>query len=214
MTEISNAYCTYEDVKDRVLILTSDNTYDSSIASAAVESSRLVDIFLMPYVTTPLTGNDLTSQVAAITADFTASIFKRRMFPEEMKVRGPMEPTQLDTIDATGWFAMAVSKIERYIRNKFILKDTVVGNTAHNPDTYILLLEKGIITGKEARTFINNATTIALKRTEDITKTIVTTANETVIRNVTEHIGTYKKQKSFTFVSGKDKDSEGYKKDS
>ena len=206
-----NAYCSNAAVKERILILEADNSYDAALDSAILEASRLVDIFLMPYVTTPLTGNDVTTQIAAITADFGASIFKRRMMPTEMQIRGPMEPTQLNEVNASGWFAIAIRKIEMYIRSKYVLA-TTIGNTAHNPDIYVTLLEKGVITGKEARAFINNATELVLKRTEDITKTLVTVDNETIIKDVTEHIGKYTKQKKFVFVQGTSSDEEGYEK--
>jgi hypothetical protein len=190
-------YADINDVKDRMLILTTDTSYDDSINLAITEASRLVDVFLKPYTTVPLTTYD--DNISALTADFAASIFKRRTTPQETKIRGTLQPDMLNDIDGTGWFALGLRKIEQYIKSYYILSE-VVGNTAHNPDIFTKLFKDGIITGKEARAFINAATEVAntiidtitktlnLTETDIITKTLIDTQTLTKTRELTDTI--------------------------
>jgi hypothetical protein len=206
-----NEYCEKGPVKDRVLINPSDTSYDDALDVAIEEASRLVDIFLKPYVDTiPL--EDWNDQISAITADFSASIFKRRMLPDEVKIPGSLQPDQMNEINAQGWFGQGIRKIEMYIKSYYTLAVAVIGNIVHNPDIYISLFEKGIITGKEARNFISTDFAIANKRIDDVTKTL--TETDTITKTLTTH-ETHdkyitKKQKSFAFVEG-NPDDEGYK---
>jgi hypothetical protein len=307
---MSNPYCDKDMVKDRMLIVLSDTSYNDALDVAIEEASRLVDVFLKPYTTVPLTdivyedatqtntqsespvelklsdeitvaktyivqyllgGNNVTTsygqiyingapvgtlnevvtnfqpfseeiicsagdiiqifgyvsgssgqwcivknfkvtevslndQIAAITADFAASMFKRRMLPDDVKIRGALQPDMINEIDSSGWFAQGVRKIEQYIKSYYTLAQTV-GNTAHNPDIYLNLFKSGIITGKEARAFINTASAIALTKIDTITRT------ETIIRteDVTKTEYNTKKQKSFSFI--KSDGNDGYEDD-
>jgi len=186
-------YCGIDDIKVRVLIALNDTQYDDALNNAANEATSLVDVFLTPYATTPLTNP--TGTIVDITADFGASIFKRRMFPQEVELRGPQTLAGLDTLtqmDATGWFALGLKKLEVYIRNAYVLvKDQMT--SVYNPEIYIELFQRGLITGKEARelvTNLSNNSTIYIKRIEEIQEYKT------------------KKQKSFVWVKS-DKDS-GY----
>lgn len=187
---MADDYCSIDLVKDRMLIDTGDSSFDGPLGVAITEASRLVDIFLKPYVTVPLTT--IAAQVEAITADFAASIFKRRMMPAEVGIRGALQPDQINEITAEGWFAQGIKKIEQYIKSFYTLAQTI-GNTAHNPDMYITLFERGIITGKEARAFINTESAIASKRIEELcrTETLYRTREltDTIIEDVTKSLG-------------------------
>ena len=148
-------YCNIDLIKDRLLI--NEGTYDTGLEAAGDEASRLVDIFLKPYTTVPLTTVD--DQIEIITADFAASIFKRRMMPESPKITNQLTPEGLNQIEATGWFAQGIKKIQEYIKSYYTLAQ-IVGNSAHNPAIYTQLFKNGLITAKEARAFINASTTI------------------------------------------------------
>jgi len=191
------SYCLKDAVKDRMLIATADTSYDTALDTAITEASRLVDIFLKPYTTVPLTS-PYPDQISAITADFSASIFRRRMMPDDVKVRGTLRPDQMGEMDAVGWFAQGIKKIEEYIKSYYTLQVTVIGNIVHNPDIYITLFEKGIITAKEARTFLSTDFAIANKRVDDITKTETITTTQTT--HIIEDEYRTKKQKSFAFI--------------
>ena len=175
----SNVYCTKDAVKDRMLVLTSDTTYDTSFDNAIAEASALVDIFLKPYVTVPLSTYD--SNITNLTADFAASIFKRRWMPSEVTVRGTLQPDMINDVDGTGWFALGLRKVEQYIKSYYVLAETL-GNTAHNPDIFMSLFKQGLITGKEARNFINAVSTIANTVIDTITKTLDVTESQTLTK--------------------------------
>jgi hypothetical protein len=204
---MSNPYCDKDMVKDRMLIVLSDTSYNDALDVAIEEASRLVDVFLKPYLTDPEPPLETPDdQIKAITADFAASMFKRRMLPDDVKIRGALQPDMINEIDSSGWFAQGVRKIEQYIKSYYTLAQTV-GNTAHNPDIYLNLFKSGIITGKEARAFINTASAIALTKIDTITRT------ETIIRteDVTKTEYNTKKQKSFSFI--KSDGNDGYEDD-
>lgn len=200
---ISGSYVYLEDVKERLLIQSTDTTYDAAISKVALEATYLVDSILYYYTASleetntknPIywrtqvltlintgfvicTSSDIgkyvkddgveigtlltydntlrkwwikttstilvnsvmsitngtgagTAQanssmdalppiISAIAADFTASIFKRRMFPDEVKIRGDFIPPTEDTmIDAQGWYALAFKKIQSFIRSTY-----------------------------------------------------------------------------------------------
>ena len=215
-------YCSIDDIKQRMLIESNDTQYDDALNNAANEASELVDIFLKPYeATLPLESPD--NQIVAITADFGASIFKRRMLPEEVGIRGPSiiaggGTDTLTQMDATGWFALALKKMEQYIRNTYVLVRNQI-TSIHNPEIYADLYRRGLITGQECRDFLNNAVAVYSKRIDDITKTIAT--NETIVIDKNETVSTYetKRQKSIAFISGGEvitgeNNANGYQKDS
>jgi hypothetical protein len=204
---MTDMYCDIGQIKTRMLILPADTSYDDALNEAANEASRMVDLFLKPYIDVPL--NDADDQIAAITADFGASLFKRRMIPEEMKIRGALQPDMNNEIDASGYFAQAIRKLELYIKSYYTLAqeavneatvDNVTVYTTHNPDIFLALFEKGLITGKEARDFINKPVNIVTKKIDELerttteTKTIISTKNDTVSEYHT------KRQKKFAFI--------------
>ena len=131
-------YCSQADVIDRTLILTADvvsGKYQSAIDYAINEASRTVDDFLLPYYPagglpfnghlpeqTSTVGNGNASvpdQIVIVTADFAASIFKRRLNPNELRIRGGMQPDMINDVDGTGWFAMALKKLQEFIKATF-----------------------------------------------------------------------------------------------
>ena len=211
---MANSYCDKAVVKDRLLIASADTSYDTALDQAIAEASRMIDIFLKPYTSIPIpdAGGVTTAdaQIQQITGDFSASIFKRRMVPNEVTLRGSMLPNAMDIVsemDASGWFAIGIRKLELYIKSFYTLAETI-GITVHNPDIWINLLQKGVITGKEAREGIKGVSDIALKQVENLDKTIVETRTETLTKtdsitatkDLTETQYVTKKQKSFAFV--------------
>jgi len=181
------AYCSIDDVKDRLLIATSDTSYDTALNNAINEASVVCDMFLRAYTTVPLTS-PYPDEVRYASADIAASIFKRRMMPEDVTLRGALQPDQLNQMDATGWFALGIRKLEQYIKSKYIIQDKTLQNTIYNPELYIELFNRGLITGAEVRQFIVNP---------DV--------------KIVEHKETYQysRQKSFKVVKGKE-DSDEY----
>ena len=180
-------YCDITLLKDRLLIAVNDTQYDDALNNAVNEASRLVDLFLKPYTNVPL--NDADEQIEAITADFGASIFKRRMLPDEVRMRGTdiLQP-DLGAVDATGWFALALRKIEQYIKNYYVLTQAFAenGNVVHNPRIYLQLLKEGIITGKEAREMMNKATAELSTEIQEICRTLTTDEVVTLTKDVTD----------------------------
>jgi hypothetical protein len=169
MTAISNAYPTMEQMYDRLGMVTGDGK-DTQIQSAAVTASRLVDTFLKPYVTVPLTGT-VPDQVMDLTADIGASMYKRILYPTEMHLLGKLTPDTRSQISmATGWMALGISKLQEYIRSFYTLAQTV-GTTLYNQNVFNQLAKDGIITTKEARAFINAANIIVKTEQETLTKT-------------------------------------------
>jgi hypothetical protein len=188
-------YCTANQVKERMLIDSTDTAYDVAIASAITEASEsLVDVLLKPYTTVPLTSPDAI--IGYITADFAASIFKRRMVPDEVKMRGTLSPDGLNDVDASGWFALGWSKLEKYIKS-YYTQAQAVGVTLHNPDIILNLVSKGLLLPVEGRKLINDSTNAViaqmekLERTETLTttKTATNTITDTIHKNITDVIG-------------------------
>jgi hypothetical protein len=150
------AYCSIDDVKDRLLIATGDTTYDTALNNAVNEASTVCDMFLRAYTTVPL-SSPYPDEVRYATADIGASIFKRRMMPEDVTLRGALQPDQLNQMDATGWFALGIRKLEQYIKSKYVIQDKALQSTIYNPELYIELFNRGLITGAEVRQFIVNS---------------------------------------------------------
>jgi len=181
------AYCSIDDVKDRLLIATTDTSYDTALNNAVNEASIVCDMFLRAYTTVPLTS-PYPDEVRYASADIAASIFKRRMMPEDVTLRGALQPDQLNQMDATGWFALGIRKLEQYIKSKYIIQDKALQNTIYNPELYIELFNRGLITGAEVRQFIVSP---------DV--------------KIVEHKETYQysRQKQFKVIKGKE-DSDEY----
>jgi hypothetical protein len=221
-TQISNSYCYIEDIKDRMLIQVTDTSYDTALNSAAVEASRIVDTFLKPYTTVPLTGT-IDPPIFVFTADIAASVFKRRMFPEDVALEGTLTPDEMQKVTARGWFAQGITKLEQYIKAYFVFSTafTENGNAVHNPRLYLELFRKGVITGKEARTLMGQANEELVHEYKELCKTITTDENYNIAKTVADTERAYhtKKQRSFAFISSNtrnDKSSmqDGYQVDS
>jgi hypothetical protein len=199
-------YCDPTYVKDRVIISTSNTNYDTYLTNAIVEASRLVDMFLTPYITVPLTGT-IPDPIIFITADFAASIFKRRYIPNEAKIRGANTPDFLGDVDATGWFALGMKKMLDYIRVTYGIgaqgiNPAQTNAVTVNPDIYMGLYAKGILTLQEARQYMANATSTVR---EALDKVFTTTKldMESLTKLTTHRIYITKKQNSFGFIKGK-----------
>lgn len=199
-------YCAIADVQDRGLISTSNSNYNTAITNAIIEASRLVDTFLTPYITVPLTGT-APDAIIYITADFAMSIFKRRYTPAEAKVRGPLQPDMINDVDGTGWFALGLKKILDYIKSTYGLGSVGTPNSPENtgiminPEIYKDLFAKGIITLQEARKFMANAVSAV---NEVINKMFTTNDTKTISYLETQNIHyPTKAQHSFGFIHGK-----------
>ena len=179
------AYCSIDDVKDRLLIATSDTSYDTALNNAINEASVVCDMFLRAYTTVPLTS-PYPDEVRYASADIAASIFKRRMMPEDITLRGALQPDQLNQMDATGWFALGIRKLEQYIKSKYVVQDKpFTSNTVYNPEIYIDLMSKGVITPAEARQYVTGATQATVKELKDVIITLTQTINTTQTLNDT-----------------------------
>jgi hypothetical protein len=204
------SYCTDTTaIKQRLLIQNADTSYDSAINDSIIEASRLVDIFLKPYVSVPL--DTVPDQIAHITADFTCSVFKRRLNPQEVTLRGTLQPDMINDIDGTGWFALALRKLEQYIKSYYTLAQSPIGTSSiYNPVIYLDLFQRGLITGKEARQYMASNYSIVTQEIQTLTKTLT----ETITRTATDTEVEYhtKTQHKFTFVES-DKDG-GYEEQS
>ena len=173
-------YCAIADVKDRLLIKTADSSYDTAMTNAIIEASRTIDIFLKPYTDVPLQYT-VPDPVIIIAADLAASIFKRRLVPSEVKIRGAMQPDMINDIDGTGWFALAFKKLLDYIKNYYALVEQPdASDVVYNPDVFKELFIKGILTLKEARAYMGNAAaTIKNILDEVVTRTETRTLTDT-----------------------------------
>jgi hypothetical protein len=167
MTDYNPEYCSIYLVKERLLINGDDYTYDDALHTAVQEASRVCDMFLRAYTDVPLQPTVVKQsgcetvyvyyyEIQQATADIAASIFKRRMMPEDVTLRGALQPDQLNQMDATGWFALGIRKLEQYIKSKYVIQDKALQSTIYNPDLYIELFNRGLITGAEVRQFIVN----------------------------------------------------------
>jgi hypothetical protein len=179
------AYCSIDDVKDRLLIATNDTSYDTALNNAVNEASVVCDMFLRAYTSVPL-SSPYPDEVRYATADIASSIFKRRMMPEDVTLRGALQPDQLNQMDATGWFALGIRKLEQYIKSKYVVQDKpFTSNTVYNPEIYIDLMSKGVITPAEARQYVTGATQATVKELKDVITTLTQTINTTQTLNDT-----------------------------
>jgi nucleoid DNA-binding protein len=190
-----SAYAALNDMKDRLLITLSDTQYDDALNTANNEASAIVDTFLSPYVpfvdgagnnqeALPLNSADV--QIQIITADIAVSVFKRRMMPEDITIKGQMiTPDNQHEMEARGWFGQGIQKLETYIRSYCVLAQEV-GNIVHNPEVYMNLYKKGIITAKEAREFVDGCTAISNYILETLTKHITDTETIDITKALNE----------------------------
>ena len=163
---VETGYCDHDLIKERLLIESTDETYDAELDSAAVEASRLIDIYLTPYTTVPL-GGDIPEQILYICADFAASIFKRRMMPSEVNIRGQLSPEGGNVIEASGWWALALKKLEEYIKSTYHLADKAfTWSTVQDPDVVLRALDRRVIGIAEARALLKAMTSDTTSKTE------------------------------------------------
>ena len=151
-------YCATEDITNRLLIRDDDvSQYQVDIDYAIIEASRMVDIFLKPYITVPISGT-VPDQVVIVTADFASSIFKRRYIPDDVKIKGALQPDMINDVDGTGWFAVGLKKLLDFIKSYYALSgnEPVSEGVLTNPDVFKLLFAQGMITLKEARAYMAN----------------------------------------------------------
>ena len=201
------AYCDIDLIKNRLLIEITDEQFDDNLEDAADEASTVVDMYLKPYEETlPLADPD--DMIQHITADFASGIFKRRLNPDEIKLRGSLQVDMINDVDGSGWFAVAFKRLQDYIKVNYTLA-VEIGNTVHNPDTYIKLLKDGVLTPKEAREFIRNASSIANTEIDTIVSTKSIT--ETVTKVIREDTYKTNRQNSFGFVESDPTDRDAYK---
>ena len=150
-------YCEVSDVKERMLVESADNSYDDSIDSTITEASRLVDLYLTPYTTVPL--DVIPDIIKYITADFASSIFKRRMMPNEVKLRNQQIIEGMGDLDAGGWYAIGKSKLDAYIRSTYALEDTeFTWTSCTDPNQVLTALKSGAVTTSEARAILKAMT--------------------------------------------------------
>jgi hypothetical protein len=228
MTMINDTtpYCDKVDVKERLLIKSVDTSYDTALDNAIIEASRTIDTFLKPYEEVPLQYT-VPDQIVIIAGDLSSSIFKRRLVPSEVKVRGALQPDMINDIDGTGWFALALKKILDYIKAFYALAVTPDNDSVMvNPNVYKELFMKGILTLKEARDYMGDTDsaikealikTLTVTQTLTDTKTTTLTQTDTVTKDITETMYPTKRQKAFGFTSGRstaDNVGAGYGKDS
>lgn len=203
-------------IKDRMLINTTDNSYGpngsgtSPLEKAAVEASRLMDLFLKPYVTVPFTTFPLDAILQMICADFAASIFKRRQFPSEQSMKPSLQPDMINDVEGTGWFAVGLKRLQDYIKTVYALGVSVPSSVS-NPAIYAQLYKDGSITLKELRSYLADPNAAITQRLQEI-KTMNHSLVDLISRDLTESTYEYSKKKSFVFISS-DSDS-GYKVDS
>jgi len=150
----AEGYCTRDMIKERMLIESADDSYNDALDSAAVEASRLIDLYLTPYCVVPL-GGDVPAQIEYICADFATSIFKRRMMPDEVKLQGQLQADNLSQMEATGWYAIAKSKLDEYIKVTYNLADKAfTWSSCTDPAIILNALDKRVITVAEARALL------------------------------------------------------------
>ena len=225
-------YCGIPDVVDRLLIKSVDVTnLTTSLNYAIVEASRLVDTFLFPYVTSLPFATQPPDQIIIATADFAASVFKRRYTPSEARTRGSLQPDMINDVDGTGWFALGLKKVQEFIKDYYALKSQVpqTGDIFFNPEVFKGLFARGLLTAQEARKYMadTNATiqtkineimtstktvslteTDIINKTETLSKSDTTTLSQTdtISKTITELKYPTKKQNSFGFIAGADND--------
>jgi hypothetical protein len=202
-------YCSGADVTNRLLLKQIDvQSYTPELNYSIVEASRMVDTFMKPYEPNIPSNWNLTNsstppdQIVIITADFAASIFKRRWYPNEVKARGPLQPDMINDVDGTGWFALGLKKVLDFIKDFYALNVNWQGAktaTLINPEIFRDLFAKGVITLQEARAYMSN-TNAAI--TQALNKIITENITTTELKYHT------KKQHAFGFVAGNNNDEQ------
>jgi hypothetical protein len=185
--------------------------YTTEMNYCIVEASRMIDTFLMPYVTTlPYVvsggGKNIPDQIVIAAADFSASIFKRRYVPSEVKMKNLM-PDMINDVDGSGWFALGLKKLIEYIKDNFALTNNPASNNGlvFNPEIMKDLYMKGILTLKEARAYMANPN-LAIQ--EVVTRLTTETLTRIETQTVTKQMYVTKKQNSVAFIAGANNDEQ------
>jgi hypothetical protein len=202
-----------DSVKDRMLIKIAgaDTSFDTPLQVAALEASRLMDLFLTPYEPSlPFTSFPLNALLQMICADFTASVFKRRQYPMEQTLRPALQPDMINDVEGTGWFAVGLKRLQDYIKVKYAL-GVKVPSSVSNPAIYAQLYKDGSITLMELRSYLSDPDAAITQRLQEI-KTMSHSLVDLINRDLTESTYKTSKKKSFAFISS-DGDN-GYQVDS
>ena len=193
-------------IKDRLLVNVTlpDTTYDTPMQNAAIEASRLMDIFLKPYdATIPFTSFPLNYMLQMICADFAAGIFKRREYPMEQETKPALQPDFINDVEGSGWFAVGFKRLQDYIKNTYSLgvSLTEASGILTNPQRFGELFSKGYITLMELRTLlINPDAAIQENINRKEINNILNVKSNTEL--MTKRLYITSKQKSFVFISG------------
>ena len=205
-------YCAVADLVDRMLVKANDvANYTPEMTYCIVEASRMVDTFLMPYVTTlPYVvtgvGKNIPDQIVIVSADFAASVFKRRYVPSEVKMKNLM-PDMINDVDGSGWFALGLKKLIEYIKDNFALTNNSpdTNGLVFNPEIMKELYAKGIITMKEARAYMANPNQAIQEAINRITTETLTRLES---QTITKRMYVTKAQNSFAFIAGANNDEQ------
>ena len=203
------AYGTSSEVKNRLLIKSTDTTFDTAITAAIAEADKVVDMYLTPYEE-DLPLSETPDMIGVVANDFAASIFKRRLNPDEVKLRGALQPDMINDVDGSGWFALGLRRLYDYIKIVYALAEEI-GNSVYNPDHYMKLFKDGIITLKEARALMKDPTTVINAIVSNITKNINSIEESTEIKQITKTLNITKTQNAFGFVESDPDDRDAYK---
>ena len=199
-------YAALNDVKDRMLIALNDTNYNTALNAAMNEASVVVDMFLVAYTTIPL--NPVPDAIAIATADIAASIFKRRMMPEDVEIKGNLTPDNEGELVARGWFGQGIQKLEQYIRSVYVIGTAIT--TISNPQVYMDLYNRKIITAKEAREFMTAAAAVVKNVTDTLVKNLTEINVKVDIKSTTETVTRReyitKKQNQFCWIQSDEDD--------
>ena len=200
-------YCAVADLVDRMLVKANDVTnYTAEMNYCIVEASRMVDTFLMPYVTTLPYVENIPDQIVIASADFAASVFKRRYVPSEVKMKNLM-PDMINDVDGSGWFALGLKKLIEYIKDNFALTNNPANDTGmvFNPEIMKDLYIKGILTLKEARSYMANPD-LAIQ--EVVNRLTTESLSRIETQTITRSMYVTKQQRSISFIAGANNDEQ------
>jgi len=205
-------YCAVADLVDRMLVKANDVTnYTAEMNYCIVEASRMVDTFLLPYVgTLPYVvtggGKNIPDQIVIASADFAASVFKRRYVPSEVKMKNLM-PDMINDVDGSGWFALGLKKLIEYIKDNFALTNNPANDTGmvFNPEIMKDLYIKGILTLKEARSYMANPD-LAIQ--EVVNRLTTESLSRIETQTITRSMYVTKQQRSISFIAGANNDEQ------
>ena len=142
-------YINIQDLKDRLLIETSNTLYDEALLDAILEACNFVTANHCPYVSTLPLAN-VTSFMKNYTSDLASAIFQRRKEPEKMD---------------QGWWNLGIVKMNLDIQNTYVYGSTLTWNT-NSPQDVMSALDKKIINSREARTLLDGMSPVDRETSE------------------------------------------------